>query len=71
MGSFVHSGGSELRGGMCLGWVCDVREEELWLMRLDGSVDGVWLLSGLEDGRPSVWVVGTCRWGYWFVGVVA
>lgn len=56
---------------MCLGCVCDVREEELWLMRLDVSVDGVWLLSGLEDGRPSVWVVGTCRWGYWFVGVVA
>ncbi len=60
------------RGGMCLGWVCDARGEKWWLMRLDGSVDGVWLLrGGLEDGRPSVWVVGTCRWGCWFVGVVA
>jgi len=42
------------------------------VMRLDGTADGVWLLRGmLEDSRPSIWDVGTCRLGCWFVSVVA
>jgi len=48
------------RGGMCLSWFCDAREEKWWwmarlVMHLEGTTNGVWLLRGmLEGGCPSV-----------------